>query len=103
MIAVYGRIEEEMEERKRFWNDLDRVVDRLGNRYRIYVLGDLNGWFGDRVKVGITVGFGVSGESDYGRRVIDIYVEKGLYVSNIYFEHKSSRKYTRVATGQDVV
>ena len=32
------------EERERFWNYLDRVVDRVGNRYRLCVLGDLNGW-----------------------------------------------------------
>ena len=28
------------EERNRFWNDLDRTVDRIGNRYRLFSLGD---------------------------------------------------------------
>ena len=32
------------EERKRFWNDMDRTMDRVvGNGYRLCVLGDLNG------------------------------------------------------------
>ena len=31
------------EERERFWNDLYRIVDRVGNGYRLYMLGDLNG------------------------------------------------------------
>ena len=30
VVAVYGPIEGEVEERKRSWNDLDRVVDRIG-------------------------------------------------------------------------
>ena len=34
MVAVYGPIEEDFKERKRFWNDLDRVMDRVGNGSR---------------------------------------------------------------------
>ena len=34
----YGPIEANSEERERFWYDLDRV----SNRYRLRVLGDLN-------------------------------------------------------------
>ena len=32
---VYGPNERDGEERKRFWDDLDRVVDRVGNGYRL--------------------------------------------------------------------
>ena len=42
------------EEREKFWNDLDKVLDRVDNGYRLCVLGDLNGWVEDRVRVGIT-------------------------------------------------
>ena len=41
------------------------------------MLGDLNGWVGDRVRVGITCVFGVSGENGYGRRVVDFCSEGG--------------------------
>ena len=44
--------EEGIEEKERFWNDLDMIVDRVGNGYRLCVLGDLNGCVGDRLKVG---------------------------------------------------
>ena len=37
---------EELEERVRFWNDLDRVVDRVSNKYRLCGFGDLNRWVG---------------------------------------------------------
>ena len=37
----------EDEERKRYWNGLDRDLDRVGNECRLYVIGDLNGWVED--------------------------------------------------------
>ena len=33
----------EMLEKERFWNDMDRTLDRVGNSYRLCILGDLNG------------------------------------------------------------
>ena len=47
------------EERKRFWNVMDRTMGRVQNGYRLCMLGELNGWNGDRVKAGITGAFGV--------------------------------------------
>ena len=41
-------------ERERFWNDMNWTMERVGNRYRLCVLGDLSGWIGDRVIAGIT-------------------------------------------------
>ena len=35
-------------ERERFWNDMDRTLDKVGNGYRLRILGDLNGWIEDR-------------------------------------------------------
>ena len=42
------------EESEKFWNDLDVILNREGNGYRLCVLGDLNRFIGDTVKVGIT-------------------------------------------------
>ena len=39
-------------------------MDRVGNRYRLCVLGDLNRWIRDRMRAGITVALGVPGESN---------------------------------------
>ena len=68
----------EGEERDRFWNVMDRTLDNIGNGYRFYILGDLNGWIGDRTRTGITGAFGVPGENDNGRRVVEFCEEKGL-------------------------
>ena len=65
------------------------------------VLGYLNGWVGDRMRAGITGGFGVLGENDNGRRVIDFCADRGLYVLNTCFEYKNFHKYTRVVRRQD--
>ena len=51
-------------ERERFLNDLDRIVDRVGNGYRLYMLEVLNVWIVDRMRAGKTFAFGVPGEND---------------------------------------
>ena len=75
---AYDPTEGETEERERFLNELDRVLDRIGNGYKLCVLGDLNGWIGYRLRVGITSAFGVSGDNDNGRRVINFCTERGF-------------------------
>ena len=55
-------------------------------------VGDLNGWIGDRTKASITGAFGVSGENDIGRRVVEFCEERGLFVGNTYFRHRSLHK-----------
>ena len=71
------------EERDRFWNDTDRTLDSVGNGYRYCILGNLNGWIGDRTRAGITGVFpGVQGENDNGRRVVELSAERRLCVCN---------------------
>ena len=65
------------------------------------MLGDLNGWIGDRVKASITGAFGIPGKNNNGRRVVEFCAEMGLCMGNIYFKQKNLHKYTRVAKGQD--
>ena len=45
-VAVgYGPNEGDDKERERFWNDLDKVVDRVGNGYRLFAGGsEWMGW-----------------------------------------------------------
>ena len=49
VVVGYAPNKRNGEERKRFWNDMVRTEDRVGNEYRLCVLGVLNGWIGDRV------------------------------------------------------
>ena len=71
-------------------------MDRVGNGYRLCMLGYLNGWIRDRAKAGVTGAFGVPGKNDNGRRPVEFCAERGLYVGNTI-------KYTRVTRDQDGV
>ena len=50
-------------EKKRFWNNMNRTLDSLGNGYRLCIMGDLNGWMG-RTRAGIT------GVLEFQKRII---------------------------------
>ena len=84
-MARYGPNEGDGEERERFWNNMERTLDRVVNGYRLCILGDLNGWIDDRTRDGISGAFGVPGENDNGRRVVKFCIERGLCVGNTYF------------------
>ena len=45
------------------------------------MLEGLNGWVGDRVRVGINGAFEVPRENNSGRRVVSLCAERGLCVS----------------------
>ena len=71
VLVGYGPNERIGEERERFWNDMDRTMDRVGNGYRLCVLGDLNGWIRDRVRADITGDFGFPVGRENGRRMME--------------------------------
>ena len=39
------------------------------------------------------------GDNDNGREVVEFFVIRGICVGNMYFEHRSFNKYTKVASG----
>ena len=61
VVVGYGPNEGDGEERYRFLNDMDRTLDNIGNGYSVCILGDLNGWIGNRTRADITGAFGVPG------------------------------------------
>ena len=68
MVVRYGLNEGDGEER-----GSEMTLDSVGNGYRLYILGDLNGWIGDRTRAGITGAFKIPEENDNGRRVVEFY------------------------------
>ena len=95
VVVGYGFNEGNGLEREKFWNDLNRFVYKVGNGYRLCLLGDLNRWIRDRVRAGKTAAFGVPRVNGNGR-VVEFCSERGVYVGNAYFERKRLHKYTRV-------
>ena len=86
------------EERDRFWNDMDRIVD--ANGYRLCIVGDLNRWIRDMARANMTGAFGAPGEKVNGIKVVEFCAERGLCMGNTYFEHRSLHKYSRLARDQ---
>ena len=84
MVVRYGPNEGDGEERDRFWNYIDMILNSVGNGYRLCLLGDLNEWRGDRTRSGITGAFGVPRKNDNGRRVVEFCAERGLCVGNTF-------------------
>ena len=41
----YGPNEGDSEEKNRFWNGMGRTLGSVGNGYRLYIVGDLEGVF----------------------------------------------------------
>ena len=64
--------------------EMDRTLNSIGSGYRLCILGDLNGWIGDRTRASITGAFGVPGENDNSRRVVEFCEERGLCVGNTF-------------------
>ena len=64
--------------------EMDRTLDNIGSGYKLCILGDLNGWIKDRTRAGITSDFGVPGENDNGKRVVEFCKEWGLCIGNIF-------------------
>ena len=52
----------------------------VGSGYRLCMMGDLKGWVGGRVRVGITGAFRVLGENENRRRVVDFCAEMRMCV-----------------------
>ena len=40
VVVEYSPSEGDVDERDRFWNDMNRILDRVGNGYRLCILGD---------------------------------------------------------------
>ena len=55
---------------------------------RLWMVGDLNGWIGDRVSKKITGPMKNPGENENWRRVVNLCAERVLWMDNAYFKHK---------------
>lgn len=95
IVVAYGPCNDRsVREKDKFWRDLEKVMNAVGNGYRLLVVGDLNGKVGECVRDGITGAFGVPEMNENGERVVDFCAERELSVANTYFQHKNIHKYT---------
>ena len=92
IVSAYGPgCEKDDNERDQFWNELRDCVDRFGDNVNVVVLGDLNARVGNTVIRGVTARYGVPGENDSGRRLIDMCREQELAIGNTFFKKKEEK------------
>ena len=64
-------------------------MDRVGNGCKLCVLGDLNRGIGDRVRAAKSGGFGVPGENDNERELLEFCSEIG----KVWVKHTFSQEF----------
>ena len=70
------------------------VLESVGNRKEILLLGDLNGRIGNRVNDPVVGQFGEITVNNSGERIIETCQQYGLKIANGWFEHKNIHRYT---------
>ena len=97
IIQVYapqqGRDNQEKDE---FYDQLQMVYDRIPLEYKVIIIGDLNGHVGvDRRGIeGVIGSFGIGDKNEEGERIIDFCVRNELAITNTFFKHQESHKWT---------
>ncbi len=77
-----------------FWEDLGQLLKKSENVRRIFVLGDMNTGVGSPEIGGVIGEYGVEGVNENGQYLVGICAERGLFLSNTFFQHKMIHRYT---------
>ena len=82
---------------EQFWTKVQQILDSTRDNERVIMCGDFNGWVGTR-RPGLESVLGTFGDkktNDAGKFILDVCLEKNLFVSNTMFAHKDIHMYTR--------
>ena len=81
-------------EMNKFWNELNECLKKFEPERKVIVMGDMNAKVGCEEVDGIVGKWGVPGVNENGECLVDLCSERGLFLSNTYFEHKLIHRYT---------
>jgi len=91
---VNAKTKKGRDERNEFWKDLNDCLRKFEPERRVILMGDMNAKVGSDV-IGCIVGkWGVPGVNENGECLVDLCSERGLFLSNTFFEHKMIHRYT---------
>ncbi|XP_076058238.1 uncharacterized protein LOC143035269 [Oratosquilla oratoria] len=86
-----------LEEKERFYEELQDTIDRMPNRDNSLIIGDLNGYVGlrrENRRSGKGGGFSIGDISKDGNRIIDFCVRNNMSIMNTFFKHQETHKWT---------
>jgi exonuclease III len=99
IIGIYAPIEGNEDENDCFYKLLQKILDKINKSDMIAIMGDFNPRVGN-IKIH---NIGPNGENTCnrnGKRLIDFAKYNNMKITNSWFQHKDSHKYTWSARGQ---
>ncbi|KAK3524421.1 hypothetical protein QTP70_027975 [Hemibagrus guttatus] len=92
----------ELEEKERFWSELDEVMESIPTGERVAIGADFNGQVGEgnRGDEGVMGKFGVKERNLEGQMVVDIAKRMDMAVVNTYFQKREEHRVTYKSGGR---
>ncbi|KAK3554858.1 hypothetical protein QTP86_000893 [Hemibagrus guttatus] len=87
----------ELEEKERFWSELDEVMESIPTGERVVIGADFNGHVGNEEVMGK---FGVKERNLEGQMVVDFAKRMDMAVVNTYFQKREEHRVTYKSEGQ---
>ena len=95
IIGIYAPTDDSLVEVKdEFYETLTGLIERVGRRSEIILLGDLNARTGSGINDAVVGSFGEEVTNDSGERLIEMCREHRLKIMNGFYKHKNIHKYT---------
>lgn len=95
IVGIYAPNDDaKIAEKNEFYDDLTNLLDQIGQRRELYLIGDFNGRVGSQDKSEIVGKFGEEVVNENGERLIELCQQYELKIWNGFFEHKEIHKYT---------
>ena len=95
VIQVYGLTSNAEEaEVKRFYEDLQDLLELTPQKYVLFIIGDCNAKVGSQEIPGVTGKFGLGVWNKAGQRVIEFWQENAPVTANTLFQQHKKRLYT---------
>ncbi|XP_046662937.1 craniofacial development protein 2-like [Homalodisca vitripennis] len=95
VIGLYAPTEDAtLEVKDEFYGKITEVLDGMGQRNEIIIMGDLNGRTGRRVKDEVVGRFGEDTINDNGLRLIRLCQQYEFIIQNGFFQHKQIHRFT---------
>ena len=103
IVSVYApQVNNSMEEKNDFWEDLDELIESLSKEERIVLGVDLNGHVGER-NIGdeeIMGRYSAGTRNKKGSMVVDLVKRMDLAIANTYFKKKYEHRVTYKSGGK---
>ena len=95
VIQVYALANNAEEaEAKRFYEDLQTLLELTPRKDVLFIIGDWNAKVGSQESPGVTGTFGLGIQNEAGQRLTEFYQDNALVIANTLFQQHKRRLYT---------